>query len=88
MKRSTQCAAAMKKADSVSRIIRKWIESKSANIKMLLYKSMEGPPLNYGVHFWSPHLKREIAELEKVQARSSKLINGLEQLHRRKDCIG
>ena len=43
MKMSTQCAATVKKANSMLAIIRKGIESKTASIILPLYKSMVRP---------------------------------------------
>ena len=63
MKVSTQCAAAVKKANSMLGIIRKGIENKTANIILPLYKSMVRPHLEYCVQFWSPHLQKNIMEM-------------------------
>ena len=43
MKMSTQCVAAVKKANSMLGIIRKGIENKTASIILPLYKSMVQP---------------------------------------------
>ena len=61
-------------------IIRKGIENKTANIILPLYKSMVRPHLEYCVQFWSPHLQKDIVEMEKVQKRATKMITGLGNL--------
>ena len=80
VKVSPQCAAAVKKANSMLGMIKKGIENKTANIIMPLYKTIVRPYLEYCVQFWSPHLKKDIVELEKVQKRATKMITGLEHL--------
>ena len=67
MKGSTQCAVAVKKAKSMLGIITKGIENKAPSIIMPLYKMLVRPHLEYCIQFWSPHLKKDIVELEKVQ---------------------
>ena len=80
MKVSMQCAAAVKKASSMLGIIKKGIENKTANIIMPLYKMVVGLHLEYWVPFWSPHLKKDIVEMEKVQNRATKMMTGLGHL--------
>ena len=80
MKMSTQCAAAVKKANSMLGIIRKGIENKSASVILPLYKSLVRPHLEYCVQFWSPYLQKDIMEMEKVQRRATGMIRGLEHL--------
>ena len=58
MKMSTQCAAAVKKANSMLGIIRKGTENKTASIMLPLQKSMVRPHLEDCVQFWSTHLKK------------------------------
>ncbi|CAM5102996.1 unnamed protein product [Eretmochelys imbricata] len=78
LKMSTQCAAAVKKANAMLGIIKKGIENKTENILLPLYKSMVCPHLEYCVQMWSPHLKKDILALEKVQKRETKMFRGLE----------
>ena len=55
----------MKKAG----IIKKGIENKTANIIR--------PHLEYCIQFWSPHLKKDIVEMEKVEKSATKMMPGL-----------
>uniref|UniRef100_A0A452HI16 Reverse transcriptase domain-containing protein n=1 Tax=Gopherus agassizii TaxID=38772 RepID=A0A452HI16_9SAUR len=80
LKMSTQCAEAVKKANRMLGIIKKGIENKTENILLPLYKSMVCPHLEYCVQMWSPHLKKDILALEKVQKRATKMIRGLERV--------
>ena len=41
-----------------------------------LYKSLVRPILEYSSPLWSPHLKKDIATLEKVQRRASRFALG------------
>ncbi|CAM4639967.1 unnamed protein product [Lepidochelys kempii] len=78
LKPSTQCAAAVKKANGMLGIIKKGIDNRTENIIFPLYKSMVRPHLEYCVQMWSPHLKKDLLELEKVQKRATKIIRGME----------
>ncbi|CAM5105037.1 unnamed protein product [Natator depressus] len=80
LKTSTQCAAAVKKANGMLGIIKKGIENKTENILLPLYKSMVRPHLEYCVQMWSPRLQKDTLALEKVQKRATKMIRGLERV--------
>ena len=61
---STQCAAAMKKANSMLGIIKKGTENKTANLLVPLYKMLVRPHLEYCVPFWSPLVKKRQCVLQ------------------------
>uniref|UniRef100_A0A452H4G2 Uncharacterized protein n=1 Tax=Gopherus agassizii TaxID=38772 RepID=A0A452H4G2_9SAUR len=71
LKTSTQCAAAVKKVNRRLGIMKKRIDNKIENIILHLYKSIVCPHLEYCMQMWSPHLKKDILELEKVQKRET-----------------
>ena len=39
-----------------------------------LYKSIVRPHLEHAMQFWSPHLRRDINKMEKIQRRATKMI--------------
>lgn len=67
----------MKKASSMLGVTKNRVENKTANTIMTVYKSMVSPPLEYCVQFWSPQLKNDIVDLEKVLKRVTKMISEL-----------
>ena len=67
MKVSTQCAAAVKKTNSMLGTIKRGIVTKTANIIIPLYKPLVRPHLEYCLQFWLLHLIKDIVDLEKVQ---------------------
>merc|ERR1712148_1375 len=55
--------------------IRRNFTYRNKDIIRSLYKSMVRPHLEYAVQFWCPYLAKDIAKLESVQRRATKLIN-------------
>lgn len=56
------------------RILRKGIEKKTDISIMPLYRSMLWHHVKYCVQFWLLYLQKDIAELENLQMRATKLI--------------
>jgi ribonucleases P/MRP protein subunit RPP40 len=75
-KPSEQCVMAVKKANSVLGMIKRNITFKSKEVIVRLYKSLVRPRLEHCVQAWSPHLRKDIDMLERVQRRATKLIEG------------
>lgn len=71
---SSQCAAAVKKANRMLGYIAKSIEYKSKDVILSLYNTFVRPHLEYCVQFWGPYHKKDIEALEKVQRRATRLI--------------
>ena len=57
--------------------IKRGIDARDENIVLPLYKSLVRPHMEYCVQFWAPVNKADIAELEKVQRRATKVITGM-----------
>jgi hypothetical protein len=86
---SKQCAEAAKKGNRAVGQIQRTITNRSKDIIVPLYKSLVRPQLEYCIQAWSPYLKKDIAALEKVQRRATRMIpelSGLSYDERLKEC--
>ncbi len=55
--------------------IKRYFSFNNKDIILPLYNSSVRPHLEYAVQFWSPHLAKDIAKLEAVQRRATKMRN-------------
>jgi len=77
LKLSQQCKDAAGKANRMLCYINVIISFKNKYIILPLYITLVRPHLEYAVQFWSPHHAKEIAKLEAVQRRTTKMIPSL-----------
>ena len=80
LKFSKQCVEASKKANRMLGFISRTFDYKSEDIILPLYKSLVRPHLEYAVQCWSPYYIKDIAVLERVQRRATKLIPSIRNL--------
>ena len=80
LKPSSQCLAAVKKANKILGMIYRTIEHKSPRVMAKLYKQLIRPHLEYAIQAWSPWLRKDIDLLESVQRRASKMVLGFNTL--------
>jgi len=80
MKFHEQCNVAIKGANSMLGLIRRNIKNKNKNIIVRLYKGLVRPKLEYCIQAWRPFLKGDIKNLEKIQRRATRMIEGCSRL--------
>ena len=89
MKVSEQCKIAASKSNQVLGIIRRNVTHKDKSLIVPLYKAIVRPHLEYCIHAWGPHLRKDMDMFENIQRRETKLIPGLRDLiyeERLKEC--
>ncbi len=77
LKFSHQCKDAAGKANRMLGLINRNTSFKTKDVMLPLYTSLVRPHLEYTVQFWAPHHAKDIAKLEAVQRRATKVITSL-----------
>ncbi|MGL5622948.1 RNA-directed DNA polymerase, partial [Cetobacterium sp.] len=76
LKVARQCLYAASKARTELFRLCATISCKRSEIFLPLYKTIVRPHLEYCVQAWSPYMRKDIAQLEKVQRLATKMIEG------------
>jgi len=79
LKSEEQCVQSAKKARSVLGMVKRHFKVIDKEDFLLLYKTCIRPYLEYCVQVWSPHLKKDIECLERIQRKPTKLVKGLKR---------
>ena len=85
---SAQCRIAASKGNQVLGMIRR-NKTNEKSLIIPLYKAIVRPHLEYCIHAWNPHLRKDVDMLEIIQRRATKLIPELRDLtyeERLKEC--
>ncbi len=77
LKFSHHCKVTAGKINRLLGFINRNFSFKNNDIILLLYINLVTPHLEHGVEFWSPCLTKDIAKLEAVQSRATKIIPSL-----------
>ncbi len=77
LKFSQQCKEAAGKANRMFGFINRNFSFKNKDVILPLYISLVRPHLENAVQFWSPHRAKDIAKLEAVQRRATKMVTSL-----------
>ena len=79
LKPSQQCAAAAAKASSILGLVKRHFRNLDIPSFKLIYKLYIRPHLEYSIQAWSPQLKKDVACLERIQRRATKIIPGFKK---------
>ena len=64
------------KANKVLGLLKRTVRNKNMKNFTILYKTLVRPILEYASPVWSPHLAKDIHEIEKLQRRASRIALG------------
>ena len=80
LKFSKHAAMVANKANKMVGIIRRTFDFLDESMLKILYKSLVRPHLEYANCKWSPFLQKELALIERVQTRATKILPNLKDL--------
>ena len=80
MKVSEQCGIAVSEGNLMQGLIRRTITYMEKQLIVPLYKAIVKPHLEYCIQAWTPYRKKGIDKLERIQRRTTKMIQELRDL--------
>ena len=80
LKAAAQVTTACNKANRILGLISRNFSYKTIETVRSLYTALVRPHLEFAVQFWSPHYKKDIAKIEGVQRRATKMVPYLRAL--------
>ena len=80
LKVDKQVAASVAKANKMLGMIRRSIKSRDEKMMLQLYKSVVRPHVEFAISSWSPHFKKDIEAIEKIQHRFTRLLPRIKHL--------
>ena len=75
-----QCVKVAKKANQVLGMIYRTFTCKNKQIILKLYKSLVRPHLDFCCQVWRPYLLKDVALIERVQRRATRMVQGFKEL--------
>ena len=80
LKVDKQVAASVAKAIKMLGMIRQSFKSRDEKMMLQLYKSVVRPHVEFAISSWSPHFKKDIEAIEKIQHRFTRLLPRMKHL--------
>lgn len=80
LKVGRQCAKAASKGNQILGMIYRTFSTRDRGVMLKLYKSLVRPHLEYCGPAWTPHLRKDVDVLERVQRRATKMMEGMGEM--------
>jgi len=78
LKFSLHCSQIANRANRTLGFIKSNLSSRNREVILPLYRALVRPHLEYAVQLWSPYFVRDIANIERIQRRATKLVEGMQ----------